>query len=84
MTDKKGRTAFHMAVKGQSCDVVKFLLETDPAIVMPPDYFGNTTIHAATRKTRVEFPSCLLVILMLSNCDAAKNILQQAENKVSG
>ncbi|RWR81231.1 60S ribosomal protein L10a [Cinnamomum micranthum f. kanehirae] len=43
-----------MAVKGVCCPVVKLLLEADAAIVMLPDRFGNTALHVATRKKRVE------------------------------
>ncbi|MBA0750547.1 hypothetical protein Gogos_001957 [Gossypium gossypioides] len=49
-----------MAVKGQSCEVVKLLLEADAAIVMLPDKFGNTALHVATRKKRAEIVSELL------------------------
>ncbi|KAJ6322849.1 hypothetical protein OIU77_012651 [Salix suchowensis] len=61
-TDKKGQTALHMAVKGQSCDVVKLLLNADAAIVMLPDKFGNTALHVATRKKRAEVVNELLLL----------------------
>jgi ankyrin repeat protein len=43
-----------MAVKGVNCEVVKLLLAADAASVMLPDKFGNTALHVATRKKRVE------------------------------
>ncbi|KAK4775303.1 hypothetical protein SAY86_010238 [Trapa natans] len=51
-----------MAVKGQSCEVVRLLLEADAAIVMLPDKFGSTALHIATRKNRVEIVNELLML----------------------
>ncbi|KAJ8528948.1 hypothetical protein K7X08_035766 [Anisodus acutangulus] len=58
----KGQTALHMAVKGVNCDVVKLLLQADPAIVMLPDKFGNTALHIATWKKRSEIVHELLLL----------------------
>jgi ankyrin repeat protein len=61
-----------MAVKGQSCEVVKLLLDADAAIVMLPDKFGNTALHVATRKKRVEVIIFNLSLKTRSNISVSK------------
>jgi ankyrin repeat protein len=50
--DKKGQTALHMAVKGQSTSVVEEILVADHSILNERDKKGNTAVHIATRKSR--------------------------------
>ena len=53
-TDTKGQTTLHMAVKGQSLEVVEELIKADPSIINMVDNKGNTTL-----------PSIQLIILNL-------------------
>lgn len=66
-TDKKGQTSLHMAMKGVCCEVVRLLLEADAAIVMLPDKFCNTALHAATRKNRLEVLHCVATCIHLTS-----------------
>jgi ankyrin repeat protein len=50
--DKKGQTALHMAVKGQSTSVVEEIFLADRSILNERDKKGNTAVHVATRKSR--------------------------------
>ncbi|XP_052726055.1 ankyrin repeat-containing protein At2g01680 isoform X2 [Vigna angularis] len=58
--DKKGQTALHMAVKGQSTSVVEEILQADLTILNERDKKGNTALHMATRKVRSQIVSFLL------------------------
>jgi ankyrin repeat protein len=58
--DKKGQTALHMAVKGQSTSVVEEILQADPTILNERDKKGNTALHMATRKGRSQVKLILL------------------------
>ncbi|KAI3699717.1 hypothetical protein L2E82_44185 [Cichorium intybus] len=53
ITDKKGQTALHMAMKGACSDVVKLLLDVDATIYMLSDKSDFTALHVATRKNKV-------------------------------
>ncbi|CAA6667756.1 unnamed protein product [Spirodela intermedia] len=48
--DKKGQTAFHVAVKGQNVAMIVELLKADPSVVNVKDFKGNTPLHIAARK----------------------------------
>ncbi|XP_057499022.1 uncharacterized protein LOC130783421 isoform X7 [Actinidia eriantha] len=52
--DKKGQTALHMAVKGQTVDIVLELSKPDPSVLNLEDNKGNTALHIATKKGKAE------------------------------
>lgn len=51
-SDNKGQTALHMAVKGQSLEIVEELLKSDVSLANLTDKKGNTALHIAARKGR--------------------------------
>lgn len=63
-SDNKGQTALHMAVKGQSLEIVEELLKSDVSLVNMTDSKGNTALHIGARKGR---------------CDIIKRLLQLEE-----
>ncbi|KAI3965350.1 hypothetical protein MKW92_029113 [Papaver armeniacum] len=53
---RRGQTKPHMAVKGSKIELVEELIRLDPSLVNMVDSKGNTALHIATRKGRVQEP----------------------------
>ncbi|MBA0849851.1 hypothetical protein Goshw_021510 [Gossypium schwendimanii] len=60
--EKKGQTALHMAVKGQSPAVVDEILLANHSLLNERDKKGNTALHIATRKARPQYGESTLEI----------------------